>query len=285
MSFYVGYSLFFTFFCGQGNLVVAGVQLVALLNFIRIYSFFKVKNSNAIQTCAFLFVDACSLRSSRCSGKELEYFIQPTGLAQIHHLRRLEAWSLLFGSDCRSTNSLSFCINCQQHKHTNTAEGSHSHALSIMSSRLFKSGAAHLDRLASATSQVHPHHHQRAAFKQASDTNAYNFSTELASASCWSPDYIATLGLPGEIAAQAFDPVQSLLVVGTKSGSLHLFGQGPVKLEWAPRPAFAIKLLAFKPGTAFLFVIGALSKQEGSKGEHDAKNGIFCRRERYVDRV
>lgn len=115
-----------------------------------------------------------------------------------------------------------------------------------MSSRLFKSGAAHLGSLGS----------QHRAQKQASDTSVYNFSPELSSAADWSPDYIATLGLPGEIAAQAFDPVQSLLVVGTKSGSLHLFGRGPVKLEWAPRPAYAIKLLAFKPGTAFLFVIG-----------------------------
>lgn len=111
-----------------------------------------------------------------------------------------------------------------------------------MTSRLFKSGTPHLST------------GSHRALKTAS---TLNFSTELSSSAAWSPDHIATLGLPGEIAAQAFDPVQSLLCVATKAGSLHLFGAGPVKLEWAIKPSYAIKLLAFKSGTAFLFVIGA----------------------------
>lgn len=123
------------------------------------------------------------------------------------------------------------------------------------------------------------------AYRQATEDDARSFSAEVSSAAAWSPDFITTLGLPGELAAQAFDPVQSLLCVATKSGSLHLFGAGPVKLEWAPRPSYAVKFLAFKPGSAFLFVIGKSFPHSRSCAADCVCMCWMHRCEKYTDRI
>ena len=65
------------------------------------------------------------------------------------------------------------------------------------------------------------------------------------------------LGFDGELACIAFDPVQSLLAVGTKSGRITIYGNEKVpKCTWAIRPSQAIKHLVLKAGTSCVLVIG-----------------------------
>ncbi|CAO1623502.1 unnamed protein product [Parajaminaea phylloscopi] len=58
--------------------------------------------------------------------------------------------------------------------------------------------------------------------------------------------------LPGEISAVAVDPVQGYLAVGTRSGTVHLFGSPAIHLSWPLRPSQPVKFLLFKPGTPLL---------------------------------
>ncbi|MBW0465097.1 hypothetical protein O181_004812 [Austropuccinia psidii MF-1] len=60
------------------------------------------------------------------------------------------------------------------------------------------------------------------------------------------------LGLPATISAIAYDPLQSLLAVGTVKGTIHIWGAPGVYLSWRNRPENAIKFLTFKPGSPLL---------------------------------
>lgn len=96
-------------------------------------------------------------------------------------------------------------------------------------------------------------HHFESASKQealpdlSAELKAYPFA----------PSFVASLAIQGDISALAYDPVQSLLAVGTKHGVLYVFGAPAVALSFGPKPANSIKLLAFKPGTALLLAIDA----------------------------
>jgi syntaxin-binding protein 5 len=83
-----------------------------------------------------------------------------------------------------------------------------------------------------------------------------DFSEELRSSFSFQPTPIAPLGLPGEVSALACDPVQSLFALGTKSGSVHVWGSPAVQTTWNLKPATAVKQLAFHPGKGLLVVIG-----------------------------
>lgn len=67
---------------------------------------------------------------------------------------------------------------------------------------------------------------------------------------------LAQIALPAEVTAMAYDPVQSLLALGTAAGTLHLYGRPGVNVEWALRPAHQVKHLAFRSGTGILVVAG-----------------------------
>ena len=88
----------------------------------------------------------------------------------------------------------------------------------------------------------------------ASEKNENDFSAEL-KAYPFASSFVASLSIKGDISALAYDPVQSLLAVGTKHGLLYVFGAPAVALSFGPKPASSIKLLAFKPGTALLLAI------------------------------
>lgn len=67
----------------------------------------------------------------------------------------------------------------------------------------------------------------------------------------------ALLGYDGELACTAYDPVQSLLAVGTKSGRITVYGNEKVpKCTWSIRPSQAIKHLVLKAGTSCVIAIG-----------------------------
>jgi syntaxin-binding protein 5 len=93
--------------------------------------------------------------------------------------------------------------------------------------------------------------HTSRALKEAQQPQL-NFSNDLPPAHY---ETLGTLSLHGEISCQAYDPVQSLLAIGTKSGGIALFGAPAVSLCWQPKLGFGIKLLAFKPNTPYLAVI------------------------------
>lgn len=63
------------------------------------------------------------------------------------------------------------------------------------------------------------------------------------------------LGLTATITAMAYDPLQSLLVVGTADGHFHLWGSPPVSLSWLNRPAEPIKFMTIKSGSPLLCAI------------------------------
>lgn len=70
----------------------------------------------------------------------------------------------------------------------------------------------------------------------------------------------ALLGYDGELACIAFDPVQSLLAVGTVSGCIIVYGNEKVpKCTWTIRPSQAIKHLVLKAGTSCVLVIGKIT--------------------------
>ncbi|KAL8291471.1 hypothetical protein RQP46_002449 [Phenoliferia psychrophenolica] len=68
--------------------------------------------------------------------------------------------------------------------------------------------------------------------------------------------HLANLGLGAELSAHAYDPVQSLLAVGTTGGALFVFGGPGVQLRWDLGRALKIKHLAFRCGSGFLAVVG-----------------------------
>jgi hypothetical protein len=75
------------------------------------------------------------------------------------------------------------------------------------------------------------------------------------SAASFSDAWLASLALPAAVSAFAYEPVLGYLALGTASGSLHLFGR-TLSLEWALRPAAAIRHLAWRAGSGMLVVAG-----------------------------
>ncbi|KAG0146917.1 hypothetical protein CROQUDRAFT_77161 [Cronartium quercuum f. sp. fusiforme G11] len=59
-------------------------------------------------------------------------------------------------------------------------------------------------------------------------------------------------GLPGKVTSMAYDPIQSLLAIGTSIGSIHLWGKPGVYLNWKNRPSHQIKHLCFKSGSPLI---------------------------------
>ena len=66
------------------------------------------------------------------------------------------------------------------------------------------------------------------------------------------------VGYDGELSCVAFDPLQSLLAVGTKSGQVTVYGEPRriPKCSWQLRPSQAVKHLVLKSGTSCVVVIG-----------------------------
>ncbi|KAM0753508.1 hypothetical protein T439DRAFT_377696 [Meredithblackwellia eburnea MCA 4105] len=75
------------------------------------------------------------------------------------------------------------------------------------------------------------------------DTSEYAFAS------------LADLGLGAELSALAFDPVQSLLAVGTSNGQLVVCGGPQVQLSWDLGRPLKVKHLAFRPGSGFLAAV------------------------------
>ncbi|KAK9900591.1 hypothetical protein P389DRAFT_192855 [Cystobasidium minutum MCA 4210] len=73
------------------------------------------------------------------------------------------------------------------------------------------------------------------------------------------PNGADVIGYDGEISCMAYDAVQSLLAVSTKSGRITLyadFGRLP-RLSWNLKPAIAIHHLLLKVGTSYLIAVDA----------------------------
>ncbi|GAA6050920.1 hypothetical protein JCM3770_002538 [Rhodotorula araucariae] len=70
------------------------------------------------------------------------------------------------------------------------------------------------------------------ARKAAEQVSILDHSQFLRSAQAWQTGQIAGLGLSGELTAMAYDPVQSLLAVGTEHGRLVVLGAPGVELSW-----------------------------------------------------
>ncbi|GAA5939650.1 uncharacterized protein JCM15063_005244 [Sporobolomyces koalae] len=88
-------------------------------------------------------------------------------------------------------------------------------------------------------------------------TAGLDFSSILRNPSTWNLGHIASLGLGGELSAMTYDPVQSLLAVGTEHGKLFVFGAPGVQLSWDVGVPTKIRHLAFKPGSGFLCIVDA----------------------------
>ncbi|GAA6001980.1 hypothetical protein JCM10207_003022 [Rhodosporidiobolus poonsookiae] len=84
-----------------------------------------------------------------------------------------------------------------------------------------------------------------------------DFSNVVRSSQSWALGQIASLGIGGELTAMTYDPVQSLLAVGTEHGRLFVFGAPGVELSWDVGIPSKIRHLAFKSGSGFLCVVDA----------------------------
>ncbi|KAA1115119.1 hypothetical protein PGT21_031876 [Puccinia graminis f. sp. tritici] len=71
----------------------------------------------------------------------------------------------------------------------------------------------------------------------------------------FSPSKAFELGITATITAMAYDPLQSLLAVGTADGHFHLWGSSGVSSSWQNRPAHSIKFLTFKSGSPLICAI------------------------------
>lgn len=76
------------------------------------------------------------------------------------------------------------------------------------------------------------------------DPNSFNFHSKL-----------REIGLHSQISALAYDPTQSLLVVGTFSGHLYLFGQAGVETNF-PTSSRGIKIKHLSLAKGILCVVG-----------------------------
>ncbi|GAA6002391.1 uncharacterized protein JCM10292_006635 [Rhodotorula paludigena] len=82
-----------------------------------------------------------------------------------------------------------------------------------------------------------------------------NCSEVLQTAQAWQLGQLAQLGIGSELTAITYDPVQSLLAVGTEHGRLFVFGAPGVELGWDLGMPTKIRHLVFKPGSGFLCVV------------------------------
>ncbi|GAA6012247.1 hypothetical protein JCM8202_003257 [Rhodotorula sphaerocarpa] len=73
----------------------------------------------------------------------------------------------------------------------------------------------------------------------------------------WQYAHLATLGLGMELTQIAYDPVQSILAVGTQQGRIYVLGKPGVQLAWDTGYPSKIRHLAFRPGSGFLCAIDA----------------------------
>ena len=87
----------------------------------------------------------------------------------------------------------------------------------------------------------------RAGQKATNTLNAADFSHALKSGSAWKQADLSSFGILGEIACLAYDPVASLLCVGTAAGQLYLFGR-PVccSLSWLAVSVSIVYTRAYK---------------------------------------
>ncbi|GAA5976856.1 hypothetical protein JCM10908_005652 [Rhodotorula pacifica] len=79
----------------------------------------------------------------------------------------------------------------------------------------------------------------------------------LRSAGAWQLGQLGTLGIGSDLTAIAYDPVQSLLAVGTEHGRLFVFGKPGVQLSWDLGYPSKIRHLAFRSGSGFLCAVDA----------------------------
>lgn len=77
----------------------------------------------------------------------------------------------------------------------------------------------------------------------------------------FSEGLLASLALPGEVSAMAFEPITGYLAVATTEGTIHLFGAPAVQISWNLRPAVKVKDMLFKSGTGLLIVVGESKSQ------------------------
>ncbi|BGP46843.1 Lethal(2) giant larvae sro7 [Rhodotorula kratochvilovae] len=95
------------------------------------------------------------------------------------------------------------------------------------------------------------------ARKAAEQVGLLDHSQLLRDSQAWQMGQIAALGLGGELTAMAYDPVQSLLAVGTEHGRLVVLGAPGVELVWDLGMPTKVRHLAFKCGSGFLCVVDA----------------------------
>lgn len=97
--------------------------------------------------------------------------------------------------------------------------------------------------------------------KAAAQFETLVFGQELTSrpGEVFNPSQVDSFGYDGELACVAFDPLQSLLAVATKSGRCCIYGKhGVPRLSWCLRPAQAIKNVLLKAGSSVIILIGEL---------------------------
>lgn len=103
----------------------------------------------------------------------------------------------------------------------------------------------------------------------ASSTPLSTFSEGLLSTS--------NIALHGEVSAFAVEPVLGYLAVGTTVGSVHLFGNLSVQIDWTLRPANKVQQLLFKSGSPLLIAIGTLSPLHANVCLNCVSHPFVCR--------
>ncbi|GAA5828420.1 hypothetical protein JCM11251_006237 [Rhodosporidiobolus azoricus] len=93
--------------------------------------------------------------------------------------------------------------------------------------------------------------------KAQEQVDGLDFTQTLGDRAGWGLGQISSLGIGAELTAFTYDPVQSLLAVGTATGGLFVFGKPGVELRWDVGLPNKIRHLAFKAGSGFLCAVDA----------------------------